>query len=194
VTFSGYDAFDDPYYYKGTNCLKNRLGLRDPALLEALELETSSLRSLQPMPAGRFNPAHYRRVHRHLFTDVYRWAGNYRTVRTAKAGNWFCYPEYIAGEMNRLLERLGSSTFQTGVSVEDFLHSATEFLAELNAIHAFREGNGRTQLAFLHLVAERAGHPLDLTRVRLKTFLPAMIESFRGDLKPLQASLRSLLS
>ena len=194
MTFSGYDSFDDPYCYKGTNCLKNRPGLRDPVQLEALELETSSLRSLQRLPAGRFNPAHYRRVHRHLFGDVYRWAGRYRTVRTAKSGNWFCYPEYIAGEMDRLFARLGSPTFQARVSVDDFLHAATEFLAELNAIHAFREGNGRTQLAFLHLVAERAGHPLDLGRIRLETFLPAMIESFRGDLKLLQDNLRLLLA
>jgi cell filamentation protein len=44
VTLGGYDAFDDPYCYKGSNCLKNRLGLRDPDVLQAFELEMSSLR------------------------------------------------------------------------------------------------------------------------------------------------------
>lgn len=95
MTFGGYDAFEDPYSYRGLNCLKNRLGLRDPALLEAFELEMSTLRAEEPLAPGRFGPAHYRSVHRHLFQDVYSWAGRYRTVRTAKDGNWFCFPEYI---------------------------------------------------------------------------------------------------
>ena len=50
----------------------------------------STLRAEEPLPPGKFTPAHYRRVHRHLFQDAYRWAGRYRTVRTGKGGNWFC--------------------------------------------------------------------------------------------------------
>jgi hypothetical protein len=93
VSFSRYDAIDDPYCYRGIDCLKNKLGLRDPVRLEAFELEMSSLRAQEPLPAGRFGPSYYRRVHWHLFQDVYRWAGRYRTIATAKGGNWFCYPE-----------------------------------------------------------------------------------------------------
>lgn len=95
MTLGGYDAFDDPYSYKGSNCLKNRLGLRDPDVLQAFELEMSSLRAAEPLPTGRFGPTHYRRVHWHLFRDVYPWAGRYRTVRTAKGGNCFCFPESV---------------------------------------------------------------------------------------------------
>src|SRR3954447_5159364 len=56
--------------------------LRDPALLEAFELEMTTLRASEPLPAVVMT-RHYRRVHYHLFQDVYSWAGKYRTVRTA---------------------------------------------------------------------------------------------------------------
>jgi cell filamentation protein len=142
VTFGGYDAFDDPYSYRGGNCLKNKLGLRDPHLLQAFELEMSMLRAEEPLPEGHFGPAHYRRIHWHLFQDVYRWAGRYRTIRTAKGGNWFCFPEQIDREMNRLFRRLANLPFVPGAAAEHFIPSAADFLAELNAIHPFREGNG----------------------------------------------------
>jgi cell filamentation protein len=79
-----YDAFDDPYCYKGTSVLKNRLGTRDAATLQAFETEIPVLRAEEPLPEGRFGPAHYRAVDHHLFQDVYRSAGKYRTVRTSK--------------------------------------------------------------------------------------------------------------
>ncbi len=143
----GYDVFDDPYCYKGTTTLKNKLGLRNPALLESFELEMTALRANEALPRGEYDPRHYRRVHHHLFQDVYRWAGKYRTVRTSKAGNPFCFPEYIEKEMNRLFATLRQSL--AAENIEQFVDQATRFLADLNAIHPFREGNGRGQLAFM---------------------------------------------
>lgn len=188
-----YDAFEDPYCYRGTGCLKNKLALRESALLQAFELEMSSLRAQEPLPAGRFGPAHYRRIHRHLFQDVYRWAGRYRTIRTAKGGNWFCYPEHIEREMDRLFVRLAAAPFTAGANASEFAAEAARFVGELNAIHPFREGNGRTQLTFLHLVAARAGHRLAFDRVSPDLFLSAMIASFHGDLAHLTSQLRELL-
>ena len=85
MSFVGYAAFDDPYVYKGTSVLKNKLKTRDADVLSAFEVEMTTLRAEEPLPAGRFGTAHYRSVHHHLFQDVYRWAGSYRTVRTATA-------------------------------------------------------------------------------------------------------------
>jgi len=99
----GYGAFDDPYCYKGTFVLKNRAGLRAPVLLAAFEAEMTTHRAEELGPMGRFGPAHYRAVHRHLFRDFYAWTGRYRTVRTSKGGNVFCYAEHIPGEMDKLL-------------------------------------------------------------------------------------------
>lgn len=187
----GYDAFDDPYAYKGTTILKNKLGLRDAAQLEAFELEMTTLRAREPLPRGKLDAIHYRRVHRHLFQDVYSWAGKYRTVRTAKDGSPFCYPEYIDGEMTKLF-----ATLPAALGADDsnhFIAEAARFLSELNAIHPFREGNGRSQLAFMDMLGSDAGFPLDFARVRRDTFMPAMVESYAGNLEPLCRELGSLL-
>ena len=188
------DEIEDPYSYRGTACLKNKLGLRDPIALQAFELEMSSVRSLEPLPAGQFGPTHYRRVHRHLFQDVYRWAGRYRTIRTGKGQNWFCLPQFIDAQMNRLFPSLKTPAFVAGNGAEAFVAAAAEFLSTLNAIHPFREGNGRSQLSFLHLIALRAGHPLRLENIQQEAFLDAMIRSFDGPNDLLIAQLRSLLS
>jgi cell filamentation protein len=190
----GYDAFADPYCYKNSFVLKNRAGLRDAAALEDFELEMTALRAEEPLPAGRFGPAHYRAVHRHLFQDIYRWAGRYRTVRTAKDGNPFCFPEHIPAQMDAVFAALHERGGLDPPTSEHFLTAATEFLADLNAIHPFREGNGRAQLAFMHLLGLRAGYPFDFGNLQRDSFLPAMIASYAGDLEPLRGELAALLA
>jgi cell filamentation protein len=193
MTDVGYDAFDDPYCYKGTGILRNKAGLRDAEALEAFELEMSSLRAEEPLPDGRFGPAHYRAVHRHLFQDVYAWAGRYRNVRTSKGGNPFCFPEHIPAQMEALFAQLRAGPCFADPDRETFVGAAAEFLGELNAIHPFREGNGRSQLAFMHLLGLRAGHPFDFARVERETFLPAMIASYDQDYGRLALELEQLL-
>lgn len=193
MTFEGYDAFDDPYSYKGTYTLKNKLGLRDPTLLESFELEMTALRANEPLPSGSYNAHHYRRLHHHLFQDVYYWAGKYRTVRTSKGGNPFCFPEHIPIAMDRLFAALADSGALNINAADQFVDQIANFLAELNAIHPFREGNGRSQLAFVAMIGVKAGVPFDFARVVRDTFLPAMIASYAGDLKPLRSELFKLL-
>jgi cell filamentation protein len=191
---SDYDVIDDPYCYQGTFVLKNKANIRDAKRLEEFELEMSNVRSLEPLPAGKFTPSHYSKIHHHLFRDVYTWAGKPRNVRTSKGGNAFCYPEYIDREMKKLFERLKAEPFLAGATRDAFVTAAADFLAELNAIHPFREGNGRSQLAFLHLLGLRAGHCFNLNAIDRETFLPAMIASFGGNTAPLVAELQALLA
>jgi cell filamentation protein len=187
-----YQVFDDPYAYPGTEILKNKLGIREAATLESFELEMTLLRSEEPLPVGRLSPTHYRKVHRHIFQDVYTWAGRYRTVQTGKGGNWFCFPENISDQMSRLFTELQQRRYLQTTTDKEFPRAAAWFLGELNAIHPFREGNGRIQLIFLDLLAAQAGHPLDVGKVRAKPFLSAMIKSFDGHLRPLTDEIRFL--
>ncbi|MDB5397528.1 MAG: adenosine monophosphate-protein transferase [Rhodospirillales bacterium] len=76
---------------------------------------------------------------------------------------------------------------------DKFVREIANFLTELNAIHPFREGNERSQLAFVALLGERAKFQFDFSRVRRDTFLPAMIASYAGNLDPLIAELTDLL-
>jgi cell filamentation protein len=86
-----------------------------------------------------------------------------------------------AGDAERLKASLKHERYFKDLSRMDFATEAAGFLSALNAIHPFREGNGRTQTTFLALLAERAGHPLDLNRLESEKFLAAMIASFKRD-------------
>jgi len=188
-----YEAKDDPYCYPGTGVLKNFLDLRVQSELEAFEAEITAQRAAEPLPAGRLSYAHYRAIHWHLFQDVYSWAGKLRTVRIAKGGNAFCYPEHIDREMRRLFADLAERKYFHGLDGSAFAVQAAHFLAELNAVHPFREGNGRTQLSFLTLLAEQAGHPLHLERLNAQEILDAIIKSFGGNETPLRKVLERLV-
>ena len=63
-------------------------------------------RAEEPYPVGRLSINHFRAIHRHLFQDVYAWAGRFRTVRISKGGSMFCYPEHIRAETRRLFDQL----------------------------------------------------------------------------------------
>jgi cell filamentation protein len=180
-----YDAVEDPYCYPGTTVLKNKLNLTNQAELDAFEAEITSQRAEEPLPSGRLGYAHYRAIHKHLFQDVFAWAGKIRNVRISKGGSMFCYPESIDREMSKLFASLTAQKHFKETTAKDFAAKAAHFLAELNAIHPFREGNGRAQLTFLTLLAEAAGHPLDIERLDPDAVMGAMIESFGGDEKRL---------
>lgn len=169
--------------------LKNRPGLRDQDDLDQYETAAVELRLSTSLPNGNLDADHYRAVHKHIFQDVYAWAGRYREVRIHKGMSAFCYPEHIAQHMIRLFAALPREIATPGRPHADFCRSAAHFASELNAIHPFREGNGRAMMAFLGLLSGRAGHPLDLGRIRRAPYLDAMIAAFNGDEKPLAAQI-----
>lgn len=188
-----YAAAVDPYCYPGSTVLRNRPGLTEQAALDRFEAVATASRFLEPMPVGRWGERHFRAVHRHIFQDVYAWAGHARTVRIGKGGSVFCYPEHIGAELRRVFTGLRQAGNLRRLDRERFAAGAAHVLAELNAVHAFRDGNGRAQLAFTALLADQAGHPLDLARLDPSAFLAAMIASFRGDERPLAAQFSELI-
>lgn len=184
-----YDAIADPYCYPGTTVLKNIPDIRDQIGLDDFETVMTTQRADEPLPTGRFSVSHYQAIHRHLFQDIYPWAGRFRAVRISKDGSAFCYPENIVREMRSLFETLRGKNFLRGLSREAFASEGAAFLSTLNAIHPFREGNGRTQTIFLTLLAAHAGYPFDLERLEPEAFLAAMVASFKGDDEPLSRQL-----
>ena len=187
-----YEAVDDPYCYPDTDTLINKLDIREPKTLMAFEAEMTAARAEEPLPAGRLSVTHYRNVHHHLFQDVYSWAGRYRSTRISKGGSMFCYPENIAGEMQKRFVQLKKQRFLRGQSQREFGTQAAHFLAEINAIHPFRDGNGRAQLTFMTLLADQAGHPFALEALDTEAMIPAMEASFKGDEGPLKRILLAM--
>jgi cell filamentation protein len=188
-----YDAISDPYCYDGTTVLKNIPGLRSQAELDAFEAISTAQRAEEALPAGRLSFPHYRAIHHHLFQDIYKWAGQYRTVRIAKDGSAFCYPENIKRAMESLFRRLKKTDHLRGLTPDAFAKEAAAILSTLNAIHPFREGNGRTQITFLFLLAWRADHPLDSAKLDQEKFLAAMVASFTVSDHRLTKQIRKLM-
>ena len=95
-----------PTAIRGTTVLKNKLKLKNQKELDAYEKEITAQRADEPLPAGKLTYPHYRAIHRHLFQDVYEWAGKSRSVRMSKGGSMFCYPELIDEQMSKLFSAL----------------------------------------------------------------------------------------
>lgn len=188
-----YAAETDPLCYPGTSVLINLLDITDPQLLEEAETAIFLIRAEAP-PDGDFDLHHYLELHRHLFQNLYSWAGQIRTIRTGKAGNWFCYPEHIESQLRRIFAELGNPDVVAQMTSPHFAAHVGHFLAELNAVHPFREGNGRTQLAFVAMLAKRAGFSFDADKLARERVMQAMIESFAGDETRLVMLLRDIIS
>jgi cell filamentation protein len=191
---SGYWTHNDPYCWPQTNILRNRLEIRDQSALDEAENGLVNVRAIAGFPNGRFSLTHYRACHRWLFGDVYDWAGNYRTVRLAKSQSVFCFPEHIDSQMRQLFGELKAQNFLRQSCRDAFVKRAAWFWSQLNAIHPFREGNGRTQTLFLANIALAGGWYLDLTRLAPKPTLSAMIASFKtGHGGPLEVLIDGLI-
>ena len=180
-----YAAETDPLCYPGTTVLKNLANLTDQGELDEFEFAMYLSRAEEPLPVGDLGYDHYRLIHRHLFQDVYEWAGQQRTIRIGKNGNWFCYPEYLPQEMRRTFSSETLISVLSATSPRSFAERAAPLLADINAGHPFREGNGRTQLAYLVLLAATAGYGFDPDGLDPDRVMAAMIASFSGRLSPL---------
>ena len=178
---------DDPYVYPGTSILRNRLGITDPEFLDKQERSLVVLRVRRGVPRGTFDLTHLRAIHRHLFQDVYDWAGELRTVEISKGDQQFQFRQYIQTGMADVHRRLVQSRFLKGLIADDFAEQAAVITGDINYIHPFREGNGRTQLQYLKQLAAQAGHTLDLTRIAGPEWIEASILSHAADYRAMAA-------
>ncbi len=139
------------------------LDLRTNQELEQAERDLVGLRIQEGYPAD-VTPRTYegfRRLHFHLFQDLFDWAGEVRPYPTGRNAAPYCLPDFIHAEMERLFSKLKEEKFLTGLSPEDFARRAAFYVNELNAIHCFVDGNGRAGREWLCLIAENAGFDVE---------------------------------
>jgi len=187
----------DPYLDPATGVLKNRLDIADEATLEQTEADLVATRSyeLSQTPlAGRFDLAHLQAIHRHLFGDVYDWAGQLRTTDISKGGNRFAHYAHIESAAASIFRQLEKENQLTGLDAAAFSARAAHYLGELNALHPFREGNGRTQREFISHLAHVNGYYVAWENISQANMLDAAIQSFSGDTRKLEAMIRENLS
>jgi cell filamentation protein len=186
----------DPYSDPATGVLRNRLGIVDSDHLREVEADVSGavmMRLLVRPLEGVYDLGHLQRFHREIFGDIYPWAGQIRTVAIAKS-DLFCLPQHIESYATSVFAELTNEKQLRGLSRAAFLDRVTHFVAEVNAIHPFREGNGRTQRAFFGQLSRDAEWPIDWTELDGEVNIDASIASLRGDNGPLRTMLDGLIT
>ncbi len=192
-----YEYEQDSYYcYSNSFVLKNKLNIRDEDELRAAEREITSLRTAQAMLnkiEGNFDFNHLKKIHNFLFGDIFEWAGKIRTVNISK-GNQFCLCEYIQEQMDAIFKKLHQENYlKDNKEINEIAGKLAYYLGEINSIHPFREGNGRTQRMFIEHLAFSLGYDLDFMKISSEEMLEASIKTFMMDYKLMEELiLRSL--
>ncbi|MFJ8628176.1 Fic/DOC family protein [Kitasatospora sp. NPDC093550] len=186
----------DPYADPDSGVLRNRLGITDQQQLAAAEADITAARltriAEKPVP-GRYDLAHLQSFHREVFGSIYPWAGEVRSIEIAKGNTQFCLVRMIPGFADDVFGRLARrQDHLRGLDRDQFLTGLADLYGDVNALHPFREGNGRAQRAFLGQLAADAGHPIDWTRLDPERNTLASIASFNGNTGPVRAMLADL--
>jgi len=189
----------DPYLIPGTDTLANRVGITDADQLARFETRMSIVRLAQleageVAVAGRWDLAHLQAFHRHIFQDVYHWAGQLRTVDISKGGDLFCRPQYIESAAADIFSELARADHLQGLERSEFVAGAARLLSGVNSLHPHREGNGRAQRAFLGALAAQAGWDINWSCLDPARNVAVSIASFRGDDSPMIAMLDQLVT
>jgi cell filamentation protein len=190
----GYTIDDGPDYV-----LKNKLGATTHDELQRLEIPLVAARESEIRagfgPSGNFDAERLKAIHRHLFQDVYEWAGHTRNEVVRLSDGTFATEPFmhkgnapfmpgpaIPSALDEVARSLRDTDFLRGLPREEFAHSAADIMTEINGIHAFREGNGRTQRLFMEELARQAGHTFEFSVVSQERMIEASIAANeRGD-------------
>lgn len=169
----------DPYLDPDTGTLRNRLGLTDHASLAQAERLLSHARGLEAARmAFPFDVEGYRAIHKHLFQDLYEWAGQDREVNVEKDGCLFVHAPYVADSLSAAFKDLAARNQFQGLSAEDFFDRLGQHINELHAVHPFRDGNGRVLRLHASQLAREAGQSIRIAAIDPQTWMDATRHGF----------------
>lgn len=186
----------DPYIDPQTGVFLNTLGIADRDELATAEADITAFAlyrlERQHLP-GKYDLTHLCAFHRAIFRDIYAWAGECRTVAISK-GDVFCLPQFIESFAADVFGGLNRENHLCGLARDRFCERLTYYFGEVNALHPFREGNGRAQRAFWGQLARDAGHPIRWERLDRQRNLDASVAIMRGDAGPMRDIFDELIA
>ncbi len=171
---------DAKYCYPDSDVLVNKLGIKSQKQLFEAEKELTAIRlqELEEKPIkGKYDFAHLKAIHKYIFQDVYGWAGKERTVEIGK-GIWFCPTIHIQEYAATLFGNYYPECYDSKDNREKFIKVLSKNYGDLNALHPFREGNGRTQREFARIVCLSCGYDFSLGIATHNEMLAASKQSF----------------
>lgn len=186
--FSRYEVYttvQSIYCYPDSNVLKNKLNIRDPGELKRAEEEFVAVKQLvllQDPIRGRFTMTHLLRIHRFLFEDVYPFAGRLRREQISKGNTSFYPPNLIERELRRVFREIHETGMLREQDLQEQIRHLSYVMAELNLIHPFREGNGRSIRELIRCMALSYGLFLNWGNTDRDSLIDAAIASVDDDM------------
>lgn len=182
----------DLYLQSDGATLTNKLGIvGNPQLLAEVEADYVISREAEirengyPQVSG---VALLKAIHKHLYQDVYEWAGEFRRVALSKQAfdnsedaTAFSRPSRLALELQQFFDRLAAQNNLNNLPPAIFVERLAPYFVTLNHIHPFREGNGRTQTLFWRKIARDAGHELSFSVISRERMIAVSIAGELGN-------------
>lgn len=175
-----YTTVQSLYCYPDSDVLKNKLNIMDRDKLKQAEEEITSLKQYILMESpikGRFTKTQLMNIHRFLFEDIYPFAGRIRREQISKGNTMFFPPHLIGQELDKVFFKLHNDNMLYVTDVNQQINNLSYVMSELNIIHPFREGNGRSIRELIRCMALNYGFSLDWSRVDRDTMLKAAVKS-----------------
>ena len=160
----------DPYIIDKEGTLKNKLGITDYDKLKLAEQDITAVKFLNIDNAfgNKFDVDYFRAIHKHIFEDVFDWAGEFRTISFIKDelvlhGRSLEYPapKKVPKALEACLKLFNDIDWES-MPLDKKVPLFTSKLVELWSIHPFRDGNTRTTITFARQFSKEHGFPMDL--------------------------------
>lgn len=196
-----YDTTGNPEdeYYPDTSILINLEDIRNTG--ELLERETELQVAAYEAIFSSFDegltpdlPFFYY-LHHMIFSPLFVWAGRPRTVGISKSGTPFCPPQNIDRMMKAIFVELERERWLKGLAPDSFMERAAYYICEINAVHPFREGNGRAIRFHIDVLSVLTRSDLfDWTRTSADEYLKACVAGFQQDYSLMVSVLKKCAS
>ncbi|QCG47123.1 Fic/DOC family protein [Aeromonas schubertii] len=181
-----YGTGQDPYCYEGTQTLINNFNILDEKTLEKAEAEFSLLGIQQiNFQQPPYNIEHLKTIHRTIFGKIYPWAGEIRRIDISKGNTHFCITSRVIPETIKTFHKLHQENYLSNLEHKIFVEKFSEYYADFNTIHPFREGNGRVQRVLFEHLALYNGYLIRWELVTKNEWVSANINGVHGYLAPL---------
>jgi cell filamentation protein len=174
----------ESYCYPDTDILINKLDIRDDEQLSKAERDITRLKLLKffssPVPE-KYDFSLLCNIHKCIFEDIYDWAGKIRRGDfLAKGNSIFCRGSLILSNADTIFGNLAKEKYLCNLSKQTFVSRLAYYMGEVNALHPFREGNGRTTREFFRQLALHAHYLLDFSNTQKEDLLTADVNAFNG--------------
>ena len=182
--------------YPGTDVWKNKHGITEQGELSEAEASLFASRSMRRPRLRKFTLSEMCAIHKHIFGELYEWAGKLRSFTTSRGHDTFARPEFIESYFkSAVTQPLEQENYLIGTTRGEFARRAAYFVTEVNATHPFTDCNGRLTRIFLQDLALKAGHEIDIQRIasRKEVWYGVMRDAFNGNARGLENEILSAM-